>query len=395
MTSAPDAVVQRQKRALILERLLDNRDWMMGRYVNYDNNNNNAYNNNDTPLTGLLKTVVPANHPNHHSSGSTAEEEEAYITHNYNQNYRRAYRRCQDKPGGPILGGLPDARFESYARAYAGCGDRTSLPYRWSYARLYENACGKSHESEERYADLWKKRGSDLTGVTIRLEALEKDRHGFEFYEITSGRACGADKHYDAREVWGFLEYGPFASHEELMESNLFRLQRDEAGFAIVDMITDRLLGVIHLTDDDPKNLNVTLSLPIVKPSSEGTREVTEACFLLLDRLFAYGYRRVQITIDAQDVRAKALPRSLGFTQEGLIPKHRIIKDANRDSIIYGMLNSDWDGGARGVLYKRLYGEAMFKADKANRVREEKAEEEERKLREQRECDDDEKKKKV
>jgi RimJ/RimL family protein N-acetyltransferase len=205
--------------------------------------------------------------------------------------------------------------------------------------------------------------------------------------------AYGAHKQYDPEEVWGFLEYGPFKSEKDLLESGIFTLERDQAGFAIVDMITDRILGVVHLTNDDPKNLNVQLDLPIVKPSSEGSSEVLEACFLVLDRLFAYGYRRVQIAIDTQDVRAKRIPRSLGFTQEGQIPKHRIIKEANRDSIIYGLLNSDWDGGARGLLYKKLYGEAAFKADRANRGKEEKAEEEAGRLKERDDAVSDEKKK--
>jgi RimJ/RimL family protein N-acetyltransferase len=376
VTSAPDSVVQRKKRALIMEHLLDNRDWMMSRY------NTTSYKQDGegiTPLNELLSTIAPRNE---------AESNEAYQL-----NYKKAYRRCQDKPGGAILGGLPEARFESYARAYAGCGERTALHYRWSYARMYENLCGKSHESEERYKKLWKERGGDLIGALVRLELLEGDRHARELYQITSGEACGADKKYDAEEVWGFLEYGPFQSAKDLSSSSVFQLANDQAGFAIVDMITDKSLGVVHLSKDDPKNLNVTLDLPIVKPSSNDTLQVTEACFLLLDRLFAYGYRRVQITIDTQDVRAKRLPRSLGFTQEGQIPKHRIIKDANRDSIIYGMLNSDWEGGARAVLFKRLYGEAMFKADKANRSREEKAEEEERKLAEQKEVNEGKKKK--
>ena len=369
VVTAPDSVIQRKKRALILERLLENRDWMMGRYATYQHHDSNTTTM-TTPLTSLLMTLAPKN--------------EKESTPTYNTNYTKAYKRCQDQPGGPILGGLPESRFESYARAYAGCGDRTALHYRWSYARMYENLCGRSHESEARYGTLWKERGSDVMGVKVRLEVLEKGRHAKEFYAITNGEACGADKRYDPEEVWGFLEYGPFLSEKALIESGLFQLNRDQAGFAIVDMITDRLLGVVHLVNDDPKNLNVQLDLPIVKPShSEGTLEVMEACFLLLDRLFAYGYRRVQISIDTQDVRAKRLPRSLGFTQEGQIPKHRIIKEANRDSIIYGMLNSDWDGGARGVLFKKLYGEAMWKADKVNRSKEEKAEEEERKLAEQ------------
>jgi RimJ/RimL family protein N-acetyltransferase len=367
VTTAPDSVVQRKKRALILERLLENRYWMIQRY--------NEYSEDDkiTSLNRLLMTTSPKN--------------ESDVTPTYKVNYTKAYKQCQDRPGGEILGGLPESRFESYARAYAGCGERTSLHYRWSYARMYENTCCKSHETVERYQQLWKERGGDVIGVHVRLEGLDEGRHAREFYEITNGSSYGADKQYDPEEVWGFLEYGPFLSEKSLMESPLFQLQRNQAGFAIVDMITDRLLGLVQLTNDDPKNLNVQLELPITKPSSQDTLQITEACFLLLDRLFAYGYRRVQISIDTQDVRAKRLPRTLGFTQEGQIPKHRIIKEANRDSILYGMLNSDWDGGARGVLFKKLYGEAMLKTDRANRGKEEKAEEEERKLAEQKEVE--------
>jgi RimJ/RimL family protein N-acetyltransferase len=344
---------------------------MMKSYAEYDGKG-------VTPLTKLMMTIAP--------------KSEKESTPEYKENYTQAYRRCQDKPGGPILGGLPNARFESYARAYAGCGDRTYTHYRWSYARMYENLCGRSHESEERYGKLWKEKGDAIVGSHVRLEALEKG-HAKEFFDITNGMAYGAHKKYDPEEVWGFLEYGPFKSEKDLFESGIFTLERDQAGFAIVDMITDRILGVVHLTNDDPKNLNVQLDLPIVKPSSEGSSEVLEACFLVLDRLFAYGYRRVQIAIDTQDVRAKRIPRSLGFTQEGQIPKHRIIKEANRDSIIYGMLNSDWDGGARGLLYKKLYGEAAFKADRANRGKEEKAEEEAGRLKERDDAVSDEKKK--
>ena len=92
---------------------------------------------------------------------------------------------------------------------------------------------------------------------------------------------------------------------------------------------------------------------------------------LLLDRLFAFGYRRVQICVDSQDVRGKRLPNRLGFTQEGEILKHMIVKDANRDSLIYGMLNSDWDYGARAFVFRKVHGDKMQKIDAAIVSREE------------------------
>ena len=273
---------------------------------------------------------------------------------------------------GPILGGRPYHRFEAYARAFAGCGDRSSLSYRYSYARTYESLAGKSHESDERYSSLRRDRPHDIIGRTVRLEPLDVARHSRDLWEATSGNAAGGVKSYEPDEVWGFLGCGPFGGGPgELAGSGVFRLRRDMAAFAIVSAVTDRLVGAVHLSDDDPGNLRVQMEPPIVGPHHDGSVEQMEACFLLLDRLFAYGYRRVQMCVDSQDVRGKRLPNRLGFTMEGEILKHMIVKDANRDSLVYGMLNSDWDKGARGFVYGKLHGDAARKSDAAIVSREE------------------------
>ncbi len=179
----------------------------------------------------------------------------------------------------------------------------------------------------------------------------------------------------------------PFDEPQSMSESEVFRSEGNAAAFAVVESVTDRLLGVVRLTGDDPRNLNVQMELPILTPTSDATVEQTEACFLLLDRLFAFGYRRVQMSVDAQDVRGKRLPAKLGFTQEGTIPKHMIVKESNRDSLIYGMLNSDWDRGARGFLFRKVHGEAARKADESVVAGEEKAWHREEEMRERREAE--------
>lgn len=331
-----------------------------------------------TPLTKMLMMV-------------TAEE--GNMSQGYEESYKDAYRRCQDKPGGPILGGRPDHRFEAYARAFAGCGNRTSSKHRWSYARMYELMAGTSHDSDEKFKEIFKNHPNAIVGRTCRLEPLTES-HSRDLCRITSGSAVNEHKCYNPDEVWGFLDFGPFDKPQSMLESEVFRLEKDQAGFAIVESITDRLLGVIHLTNDDPKNLNVQMELPILKPTSDATVEQLEACFLLMDRLFAHGYRRVQMCVDTQDVRGKRLPSRLGMTQEGQIPKHMIVKEANRDSLIYGMLNSDWDKGARAFLYTKLHGAAAEKANAAIVGKEEAAQEQVDQLREKREAEAKEKEKK-
>lgn len=235
---------------------------------------------------------------------------------------------------------------------------------------------------EKKHSELFASRPQDIYGRTVRLEPLEADRHAELFYEITCGDPYEEHKSYNAKKVWGFLDYGPFETKEEMIESPVFNLKSDEAAFGIIESLTDRIIGVIHLTNDDPKNLSVQLELPIMKPSAEGTAEQIEACFLLLDRLFALGYRRIQLSIDSQDINGKKIPGRLGFTQEGLLPKCRILKEANSDSIIYGLLNSDWDKGARAFLFKKLHGENAQRVDAANDAKEGELEEQQRVLKE-------------
>lgn len=284
---------------------------------------------------------------------------------------------------GSTLVGRPEARFEAFARAYAGCGDKTSLSYRRSYARLYEAVCCDSLSSDDKFAALYKERPEDIVGKWVRLEELASVRHAKPVFAVTSGQPIHLNQAYDPQEVWGFQTEGPFDNEEQLRQSFVFKRHDNEAGFAIVDNLTDRLVGVVMVSNDNPRNLSIQLDPPIVGPSSFGSKEQLEACFLLMDRLFAYGYRRIQISIDSKDNHGAKLADRLGFTFEGCILKDQIIKESSRDSNVYGMLNSDWDKGARIALYNKLYGAAMARADLAYNNKEDELDEQQRVLAQQ------------
>eukprot|EP00978_Attheya_sp_CCMP212_P009014 scaffold21210_cov53-Attheya_sp.AAC.7 len=355
----PDAITARVDRPLLLERLLEARERLM---------KNDASPPTQEGLTNLTKTILNVgprvevvNESGKSKTSSKKQEVRRHIPPGYEANYLTAYRKCQDKPGGKTLSGLPEARYEAYARSYAGCGVNTSLSYRRSYARMYETLACNTHATEKKMSDHFTNRPEDIVGRMVRLEALEVDRHLQAIYDSTCGEAHLENKSFNPMEVWGFLDCGPFANPKELQNSWVFQRKHNEASFAIVESITDRPIGVIILTNDDPKNLTVSLELPIVKPTSDGTAEQIEACFLVMDKLFALGYRRIQLALDAHDASGKKMPARIGFTQEGMIPKHMIVKESNRDSNIYGMLNSDWDAGARSFLFKKLHGAAAQK----------------------------------
>jgi len=368
----------------LLERLLDARKRLL--QENYPNRMEPK--ERTTNLTKMLSSVPP---PKDDKNGKANTDDfdfssqRAEVMVGYKQNFFMGYRKCQDKPGGPVLVGRPEARYEAYARAYAGCGDKTSLSYRRSYARMYESVCCESLSSDDKFSSLYKERPQDVVGKWIRLEPLESKRHLKAVYAATCGDPIFLKQAYDPQEVWGFQMQGPFNNPEELHESFVFQHQDNQAAFAILQNLNDRLVGVIMLSNDEPQNLSIQLDPPIVGPSSYGSKEQMEACFLLMDRLFANGYRRIRISIDSKDSQGSKLADRLGFTYEGCLLKDQIIKESSRDSNVYGMLNSDWDKGARMVLYKKLYGAAMAKADVAYNKKEEELDEQQRVLAEQQE----------
>jgi len=369
----PDAMTSRSERPLLLETLLEARERMSKSFTEKLISNGEM-----TPLTKLLIIVSPdLKYLNDSDVSSLIEEDEqkkkanfenlcGSVPPGFEENYLTAYHTILDSPGGPVLPGLPEARFEAYARAYAGCGTYTSLPYRRSYARVYEAIACQNHSTEKKYSTLYKTRPMDLVGRTVRLEPLEIARHVETLFNITYGEAFAENKSFNPYLVWGFLDYGPFENVEQMSLSPIFIRKTDEAAFAIIESVTDRVIGGIILSNNDPRNLTIEMHVPIVKPTSQGSVEQIETCFLLLDKLFALGYRRVELSIDSQDVTSRKLPGRLGFTQEGLLPKHKIVREANRDSAIYGMLNSDWNKGARALLFQKLHGSKAQKIDEAN-----------------------------
>jgi len=368
----------RLERPLLLERLVSAQERMMK--LNYPN----RYNKGKEETTNLTK-MLSSGAPPKDDKGDKKEkfdfsQQNAEIMVGYKQNYFMGYRKCQDKPGGPILPGRPESRYEAFARAYASCGDTTALSYRRSYARLYETVSCETLSSDNKFSALYKERPQDIVGKWVRLEPLESKRHLKAIHAVTNGDPIFMKKAYDPQEVWGFQVEGPFKTANELHESFVFQHYDNRAAFAILQNLNDRLVGFVILSDDNPQNLSIQLNSPIAGPSSNGRKEQLEACFLLLDRLFANGYRRIALSIDSKDSEGCKLADRLGFTYEGCLLKEKIIKESSRDSDIYGMLNSDWNKGARKVIYKKLYGAAMMKADVAYNEKEDELDEQQRVL---------------
>ena len=275
--------------------------------------------------------------------------------------------------------------------------------YRRSYGRLVESITCENHTTVEYYHnDIFIHRPGDIIGSYIRLEPLQRNsdsddndtqHHDNEIFHSTCTGEPTMEclKAYNPFDVWCFHNDGPFQTVEELRQSDyVFPLSNQNhsntAAFLIRQNVTNHFVGIIMLLNDEPEHLSVQLQIPFMAPKyqSSTSKECMEGYFLIIDRLFAYGYRRICMMIDTQDIQSIQFIHRMGFTYEGCLYKHRIVKDANRNSNMYAILNSDWKQsnitatssaakgssisftGARAALFQKLYGATKFRADQSN-----------------------------
>jgi RimJ/RimL family protein N-acetyltransferase len=85
-------------------------------------------------------------------------------------------------------------------------------------------------------------------------------------------------------------------------------------------------------------------------PRMQHTPASTEAVFLLADRLFGLGARRVEWKCNDLNEASKSAAERLGFTFEGVFRQHMIVKGHNRDTAWFSLLDHEWPARRRAIL---------------------------------------------
>jgi RimJ/RimL family protein N-acetyltransferase len=173
-----------------------------------------------------------------------------------------------------------------------------------------------------------------LTGSLVELRPLDLDADVDELHAISSGPDC------DER-VWRYMSGGPFADAAAL-RTWLAHQDAADDGRPFTVWMRGARVGVANLIANQPQHLKIELGSIWYGPSAQRTGASRQATTLLLAHVFDLGYRRAEWKCDARNEPSRRAALSYGFTFEGIQQAHYIIKDRNRDTAWFRMLDHEW-----------------------------------------------------
>ena len=193
-----------------------------------------------------------------------------------------------------------------------------------------------------------------LSGRCVRLEPLHPAKHTEHLWNGLGGAS--------AENLWLYMPDGPFADRvafEAHMQAKA--KSEDQLFFAIVDRATGTATGRATLMRIDPLNRVIEVGGIIYTPTLQRSRGATEAMYLFARYIFEdLRYRRFEWKCNALNEPSRRAALRLGFTFEGIFRQHMIIKEKNRDTAWFSMLDSEWP--ARRREFERWLDESNFDA---------------------------------
>ncbi len=174
-------------------------------------------------------------------------------------------------------------------------------------------------------------------GSLVSIEPLDAARDAQELY------AAG---HQSSKHLytWQYLPYGPFndvaAFHNWLQ---LQQLSTDPLFHTVREKRSGRAVGIISIMSIVATHGRAELGHIWYDVDVQRTAITAETAHLMLTYLFdTLRYRRVEWKCDNRNLRSKAAAIRLGFQYEGLFRQHLIVKNQNRDTAWFSIIDADW-----------------------------------------------------
>ena len=194
-----------------------------------------------------------------------------------------------------------------------------------------------------------------LIGRHVRIVPVDPAAHAAALY--SGSHAAGHE------DLWRYLFTGPYP------DEAAFRAYLDERAaaedplfFTILHAATSEPAGYASLMRIEPAHRVIEAGNILYLPSLQRTAGATEAMYILARYVFeTLGYRRYEWKCDALNQPSRRAALRLGFTFEGIFRQHMIVKEMNRDTAWYSMLDGEWP--ARKGAFEKWLDPANFSPD--------------------------------
>ncbi len=200
-----------------------------------------------------------------------------------------------------------------------------------------------------------------LTGTFVRLEPLVVERDAASLFAVSNGDPITIGDRtieaYDADAlVWRYMSGGPYDSLDDFKASLQRQVEAPNAlCLCVFDVASGQPIGVTNLMNNAPADLKIELGGIWYSPVMQSTGANTEATYLMLQHAFGLGYRRLEWKCHSHNERSRRSALRMGFVFEGIQEQHIIVKNRNRDTTWFRILDSEWPE-VKIKLETRLYG---------------------------------------
>jgi RimJ/RimL family protein N-acetyltransferase len=172
-----------------------------------------------------------------------------------------------------------------------------------------------------------------LTGRWVALKPLSAAVHSRALWDATRGD--------DA--VWTWLADGPYDSEQDLAKALELKEHGATARFFAILPAGSHAVGYASYMRIDAPNGVIEVGNVMFSPALQQTPAATEAMYLMARHVFEeLGYRRYEWKCNALNLPSRRAAERLGFIFEGVFRQHMIVKEQNRDTAWYSMLDGEW-----------------------------------------------------
>lgn len=172
-------------------------------------------------------------------------------------------------------------------------------------------------------------------GRYCRLEPMIPEVHAEQVFDAVSADQSGA--------CWTYLPYGPFSGAQDYLAwASRECVGADPLFFVILAGKAMRPLGLASFMRIFPASGSIELGHILYSPALQRTAAATEAIYLMLRHLFELGYRRCEWKCDALNAPSRAAAGRFGFVFEGIFRQATVVKNRNRDTAWFSMLDGEW-----------------------------------------------------